>query len=136
MPPYPTNADNQREHPRINLPAMYTLVRARVAGSSKYTWTGHLYDLSVTGMRFELDMPIATGTEIEVRIMLPGKDHTSFRATGKVVRLHSDAEDLGPAIMGLHFDHFRSPMDYHRLLAYIEARGAYRETTQTQKRAA
>ncbi|MFI4861007.1 MAG: PilZ domain-containing protein [Phycisphaerales bacterium JB063] len=116
---------NQRTEPRLKLPAAYTLVRARVVGSSKYTWTGHLYDISASGMRFELDMPLEVDAQIEVRGMLPGKDHTSFRAIGRVVRLHSDAEDLGPAVMGMVFEQFRSPMDYQRLLAYLRARGVY-----------
>lgn len=135
MPSYPMPESNQRTEPRLKLPAMYTLVRAKVVGSTKYTWTGHLYDISVTGMRFELDMPIEPGTQIEVRGMLPGKDHTSFRATGRVVRLHSDEEELGPAVMGMVFDTFRSPMDHQRLLAYIQARGVY-DTPQAIARAA
>ncbi|XAL99709.1 PilZ domain-containing protein [Phycisphaeraceae bacterium D3-23] len=126
---------SQRSEPRLKLPAAYTLVRARVIGSSKYTWTGHLYDISVTGMRFELDMPLDIDAQIEVRGMLPGKDHTSFRATGRVVRLHSDEEDLGPAVMGMMFEQFRSPMDYQRLLAYLRARGVY-EHQEPQARAA
>ena len=71
---------DQRQHPRIKVPAMYTLIRARVQGSSRYNWTGHIYDVSLGGVRFELDMPIEVGTELEIRGMLPGSGHTTFRA--------------------------------------------------------
>ena len=89
---------DQRQHPRIKVPAMYTLIRARVLGSNRYNWTGHIYDVSLGGVRFELDMPIEPGTQLEIRGMLPGAGHTTFRAIGRVVRVHSDASELGPAI--------------------------------------
>ena len=113
---------DQREHPRIKVPAMYTLLRARVLGSNKYTWTGHIYDVSLGGLRFELDMPIEPGTQLELRGMLPGSGHTTFRAIGRVVRVHSDREDRGPVVLGLQFESFQSPMDRERLAEYIEAR--------------
>lgn len=113
---------DQRQHPRIKVPAMYTLIRARVLGSTRYNWTGHIYDVSLSGLRFELDMPIEPGTQLEIRGMLPGAGHTTFRAVGTVARVHSDHETQGPAIMGLQFDAFQSPMDRHRLAQYIDAR--------------
>ncbi|MGB0767000.1 MAG: PilZ domain-containing protein [Phycisphaeraceae bacterium] len=115
---------DQRRHPRVKVPAAYTLVRARVAGSSRYNWTGHIYDVSVGGVRFELDMPVEPGTELELRGVLPGSGHTTFRAKGRVVRRHSDADEPGPAVMALQFDAFQSPMDRHRLSEYIEARSS------------
>lgn len=124
MPKFPvTSAKDLRNHPRLKLPAMYTLLRAKLLGQGRYDLTGHIYDISISGMRFELDQAMEPGTLIEVRSMLPGKDHTTFRATGKIIRLHSDEEDLGPAIMGMTFESFRSPMDYQRLAGYLEARG-------------
>ncbi len=111
-----------RQHPRVKVPAMYTLIRARVQGSSRYNWTGHIYDVSMGGVRFELDMPVEPGTELEIRGMLPGSGHTTFRAIGRVVRIHSDAHEHGPCIMGLQFESFQSPMDRHRLSQYIDAR--------------
>ena len=125
MPAFPAPDTDPSTEPRLKLPAMYTFLRARALGSAKYIWTGHLYDISMSGMRFELDMPIEAGTLIEVRGMLPGKDHTSFRATGRVTRQHSDAEDRGPVVMDMVFDQFRSPLDAQRLLAYLQARGVH-----------
>lgn len=124
MPANPAFGREQRQHPRIKVPAMYTLLRARVVGSSRYTWTGHIYDVSLSGIRFELDMPVEVGTELELRGMLPGGEHTTFRVIGKVARLHSDDDQPGPAVMGLEFESFRSPMDRHRLSQYIDARRA------------
>lgn len=119
---------DQRQHPRIKVPAMYTLIRARVQGSNRYNWTGHIYDVSLGGVRFELDMPIDVGTQLELRGMLPGSGHTTFRATGKVVRIHSDPREPGPAIMALQFQAFQSPMDRHRLAQYIDARAKAQQT--------
>lgn len=119
---------DQRQHPRIKVPAMYTLVRARVVGSEKYTFTGHIYDVSVGGMRIELDMPVEPGTQLEVRGMLPGGGHTTFRALGRVARVHSDAGERGPTILGVQFESFRSPMDRHRLVEYIDARSRAQAT--------
>ena len=107
---------------------MYTLIRARVLGSNRYNWTGHIYDVSLGGLRFELDMPIEPGTELEIRGMLPGSGHTTFRAIGRVVRVHTDESDLGPSIMGLEFESFQSPMDRHRLAQYIDARAKAQQT--------
>ena len=122
MQPSTDHRSDQRQHPRIKVPAMYTLVRARVVGSNRYNWTGHIYDVSVGGIKFELDMPIEPGTQLELRGMLPGGGHTTFRAVGRVVRMHSDADEPGPAVMGLQFESFQSPMDRHRLSEYIDAR--------------
>ncbi|MFN3165814.1 MAG: PilZ domain-containing protein [Phycisphaeraceae bacterium] len=119
---------DQRQHPRIKVPALYTLVRARVLGSEKYTFTGHIYDVSVGGMRMGLDMPVETNTRLEVRGMLPGGGHTTFRAIGRVARIHSDANDRGPVILGVQFESFRSPMDRHRLSQYIAARSRAQAT--------
>lgn len=119
---------DQRQHPRIKVPAMYSLIRARVVGSNRYNWTGHIYDVSLGGVRFELDMPIEPGTQLEIRGMLPGSGHTTFRAVGNVARVHSDADEQGPAIMGLQFESFQSPMDRHRLAEYIDARARAQQT--------
>jgi len=113
---------DQRQHPRIKVPAMYTLVRARIVGSNKYTWTGHIYDVSLGGLRVELDMPMEVGTQLELRGMLPGCGHTTFRAICRVARIHSDAEERGPVVLGLQFESFQSPMDRQRLAEYIDVR--------------
>lgn len=128
MPAISQTSRDQRQYPRIKVPAMYTLIRARILGSTRYNWTGHIYDVSLGGVRFELDMPVEPGTQLEIRGMLPGSGHTTFRAVGRVVRDHSDADNQGPAIMGLAFESFQSPMDRHRLAQYIDARAQAQQT--------
>ncbi|MEM8737430.1 MAG: PilZ domain-containing protein [Planctomycetota bacterium] len=114
---------NARRCPRLKIPAMYSLVRVRPAGTDRYLWTGHIYDVSLSGMRFELDQPLDPGTPVEVRGILPGQEHVTFRAAGRVVRLHDDASDLGPARMGMHFDQFLSEVDQARLTGYLDDHG-------------
>jgi c-di-GMP-binding flagellar brake protein YcgR len=98
---------------------MYTLVRVRPRGDGKYCWTGYIYDISSTGMRFELDSAIEAGAEIEIRAMLPGFPHTTFNATGHVVRRHDDLEERGPIRMGMVFDRFANTNDRRKLEDYL-----------------
>jgi hypothetical protein len=112
--------NDARQAPRLALPPMYTLVRVRPRGEERFCWTGHIYDISASGMRFELDEPLPAGTEIEVRAMLPGYPHTTFNAAGHVVRRHDDPEDLGPARMGMSFDAFSHGGDRRRLEDYLQ----------------
>lgn len=113
-----TNAE-RRESPRYSLPAMYTLVRVRAKGNERYRWIGYIYDISESGMRFELDSALEPGTEIEVRAMLPGFYHTTFQASGRVVRVHDDAGFGGPMRMGMAFESFARDSDKQRLNRYL-----------------
>lgn len=124
MPAYQAHERDLRACPRLKVPAMYTLLRVGLVGAGRYQWSGHIYDVGLSGMRFELDGVLEPGTRIEVRGMLPGGAYTTFRAIGRVVCLHSDAEDQGPATMELAFESFNSPMDYERLSVYLATRGA------------
>lgn len=116
-------ATDTRQFPRLKLPAMYTLIRVKPTGDERFRWTGYIYDISASGMRFELDQALDPGTEVEVRAMLPGAFHTTFHAVGKVVRLHDDAEDRGPMRMGLVFEKFTHHADRRRLHEYLEHSG-------------
>lgn len=107
-----------RHEPRRNLPVMYTLLRVRLTGEHRYRWTGHIYDISLDGMRFEVDEAIEPGTEVEIRALLPGHSHMLFHASGRVVRLHDD-EVVGPTRMGMSFGGFRSTLDRQRLMSYL-----------------
>ncbi|MBB6431065.1 PilZ domain-containing protein [Algisphaera agarilytica] len=112
-----------RRQPRLKIPAMYSLVRVRPAGADRYCWTGHIYDVSLSGMRFELDQPLEPGTDIEVRGILPGQEHVTFQATGKIVRFHDEEPELGPTRMGMVFEQFHSEVDQDRLLGYLGNHG-------------
>ena len=113
-----------RYEPRLKLPPMYTLLRARLVGDTRYRWTGYIYDISIHGMRFELDESLEPGTEIEVRAMLPAGRHATFRATGCVVRIHDEEETrFGPIRMAMRFDTFISQNERERLMRYLETSG-------------
>ncbi|MFA9477318.1 PilZ domain-containing protein [Phycisphaerales bacterium AB-hyl4] len=126
----------QRLHPRLKVPAMYTLMRARLVGDDRYRWTGHIYDISMGGMRFELDELVEPGTEIEFRAMLPGQSQVMFRAVGRVVRLHEPDATEGPVRMGMQFDRFTSMIDQRRLRDYLTARTFAANSVRTTRRAA
>jgi hypothetical protein len=102
---------------------MYTLVRVRPTGKEKFLWTGYIYDVSTSGMRFELDRGLEPGTQVEIRAMLPGASHTTFRASGHIVRRHDDVEERGPVRMGMHFDQFNHPDDRQKLMDYLAVSG-------------
>ncbi|MEQ9453232.1 MAG: PilZ domain-containing protein [Phycisphaeraceae bacterium] len=115
------NQQETRREPRFSIPPMYTLLRARERGHKRYRWTGHIYDISLSGMRFELDSPLPNGQKVEIRGMLPGEHHTTFRATGHVVRQHgAEDNDPGPSRMALSFETFESQIDRRRLSEYLE----------------
>ena len=113
-------ADDARKFQRISLPPMYTFVRLRPPGSRRYPWSGHIYDISESGMRFEVDQIIEPGTEVEVSAMLPGPTHRVLRAHGRVIRVHDDADEPGPIRMALAFSGFHRPADHQQLTAYLD----------------
>ncbi len=118
----PSRSDSRRSH-RVKLPAMYTLVRVKPAGTERFRWTGYIYDISSSGMRFELDAPVDPGIRLEVKAMLPGNEHTTIRALGTVVRIHDDDQLPGPTRMGMTFDRFIEE-DQVRLHRYLAAAAA------------
>jgi len=111
-----------RQFPRLSLPAMYTLIRVRTKGETRFNQTGYIYDISQTGLRFELDDGILPGTEIEFRALLPGSQTTTFSASGRTVRMHDDIDEPGPVRMGLVFDQFKTVIDREKLHGYLDRR--------------
>ena len=124
---------SRRTEPRLKMPTMYTLVRVRVPGDEHYRWIGHIYDLSLSGMRFEIDEALAPGTEVEIRAMLPGHRHTIFRATGQIVRQHDDHPGIAPVRMAMRFDRFHNSIDHYRLANYLATAGLKRTTAATSR---
>jgi len=123
MTPQVQSVAEARQHPRLKLPAMYTLVRVRPRGQTRYRWTGYAYDVSASGLRFELDERLDTGAEVDVRVLLPGRQHVVFNALGRIVRLHDDDGTPGPVRMGLTFDQFPQESERQRLHAYLTDAG-------------
>lgn len=112
-------APDPRRFPRLKLPPMYTLIRVKPHGDEAYLWTGHIYDVSESGIRFELDQSLAPGTRVDVRAMLPGARHATFEATGRVVRIHDEWDHFGPSRMGLIIEQFSDTDSEEQLKSYL-----------------
>lgn len=108
-----------RLSPRFALPPMYTLVRVKLDGEDRFLRSGHAYDISNSGMRFELDEPLPPGTRVTVKAMLPGPAPVCFTATGAIVRLHDDSPEPGPARMAICFETFGPITDQTKLNQYL-----------------
>lgn len=117
-----TNPSNLRAHPRRSVPAMYSLVRVKPKGAKRYPWTGYVYDVSLGGMRFELDDKLEPGTEVEVRAMIPFDRQMTINATGTVVRMHDDSDEVGPVRMGLNFTEFKTDNDRRKVDDFVNQR--------------
>lgn len=110
-----------RHEPRVSVCPMYSDVRARPKGERRYRWTGHVYDVSRSGMRFEFDEAIEPGTAIEVRLALPGLGREPIRVSGRVVRICEEDDEPGPVRMAMTFAAFRGAEDARRLDRYLSA---------------
>ncbi len=75
---------------------------------------GHLYDISVTGVRFDLDDPLEEGASVTMEIHLPGLSK-AIRTKGKIVRVYDEDGDAGPKRMAATLGSFHSPEDATRL---------------------
>lgn len=116
------NGRERRQHARYLLPSMYTQVEARPLDSDEYKWSGHAYDISEGGMRFELDTPIEPGTTVAVRIQLPGSNSLSWADRRPVYIFatvvwveQDDLDQPGPVRMACVFNRFVLPGDQQRL---------------------
>jgi len=117
---------DRRRGARMRLRPMYTSVRLGVVTAKQGAGAaggpgraeGHAYDISATGVRIELDEPLAVGDEVDLRIDLPGATG-DIGAKAKVVWVAQASDDPGPRRMALRFTMFRSMLDRHRLTACI-----------------
>jgi hypothetical protein len=110
---------------RYTLPATYTPVAVRMIDEGRFRWTGHAYDISEGGMRFELDRALQPGTVVVVRITLPGmgreaQDGGSVFAFGNIVWLE-DEDDPAPYRMAAVFTRFAQEGDRERLLSHLNS---------------
>lgn len=108
-----------RQNIRLKLSAMYTVIRVRPHGTRRYCWSGHVYDIRETGLRFEVDSTLALGTLVDVQVTLPGPGSTTVKLSGRIVRYHDDPEDRGPVRMGMAVDSFATRSDFRRWLDYL-----------------
>ncbi|TVQ30883.1 MAG: PilZ domain-containing protein [Phycisphaeraceae bacterium] len=102
---------DRRLHTRYSLPAMYWAVKVRPLDSDEFLWEGHAYDISVGGVRFELDRGIEPGTPVAMQIEPP---HAAVAGTterravfvfANVVWLE-DEDEPGPVRMAAVFSRF------------------------------
>lgn len=82
---------------------------------------GHGYDVSMSGMRFEIDEELPKGSEVAIDLYPPA-DTQPIRMRGTVVRVFSSDDDPGPRRMAVQFTSFATPRDRERLAARLEAR--------------
>ncbi len=116
----PQSAVDRRAADRFSPQVGYSRVVVSVdkPDHSHDEFEGHAYDVSVSGLRFELDEPLEEGTPIEVELHLPGMLQ-SIRSTGRVVRVLDELDDVGPQRMAVTFRSFSSPLDASRLTKHL-----------------
>jgi len=116
----PMKRDDDRRYPRKAVQPGYGWVTVSCGGRS---YEGHIYDISMGGMRFELDDAVPAGAAVQVRMHLPTgeADAPAINARGKVVRFH-DPDELGPVRMGLAFTALAGATDRKALLAFLNRR--------------
>ncbi len=119
---------NRRAHTRYAVPSYYTGVAVRAADAEGFHLDGHAYDLSIGGMRFELDEALEPGSRIVCRIELPcgatedAVDHWDVFVSATVVWIEpDDLEQPGPVRMACVFNTFANVEDERRLERRLDA---------------
>ncbi len=93
---------DRREFERFTVPPMYSSIQ--IVRRGRFS-EGHLYNVSLGGMRFELDRALTKGAEVDVDFTLPGcADHICAKA--RVVRVFAKDDDPGPRRMAVEFESF------------------------------
>jgi hypothetical protein len=124
-----TPADRRR-HQRYVLQPMYAPIAVRFLDSERFTVEGHAYDISVGGIRFELDRAVEPGTQVAMQITLPETDSgqigpgRSVFVFANIVWLE-DEDEPGPARMAAVFAGFARAGDEQRLQRIFKS-GRYR----------
>jgi len=113
---------NRRREQRYGLAPGYGSVAVRRLDSGE-VMHGHAYDISVTGIRVELDERLTPGEQVQLWIDF-GDAQIATRS--KVVWQFDSADDPGPVRLALDFADSISPDDRTRLLAYIANVGILR----------
>ncbi len=117
---------DRRRHVRFKVPPMYTSVTARhTDGDEIREFLGHAYDVSASGVRIELDEPLALGASVALCIELPCSDEHVY-ACADVVWIADPEDDPGPRRIALRFTEFLSPADEEQLVSYL-GRGHLRQ---------
>ena len=116
----PGKQQTRREFERIRVQPMYTAVTACTsAQDNPRRLQGHVYDISESGVRIELDDALEPGQIVTLHLDLPGAD-AAVEAAASVVWVHDDQDDPGPRRMALKFTEFQNRSDRNRLVDYID----------------
>ncbi len=111
-------APNRRAIDRFRLHPMYTRVVVFRAVTD-VPMEGHAYDISLGGMRYELDEALPPGTHIDLEIQFPGTT-TPIRGSGQVVRVFDHSDDPGPRRQAVRLDRFSTELDRQTLARLID----------------
>ncbi len=114
--------DNRRQEQRYGLVPGYCSVAVRRLDCGE-VMHGHAYDISVTGIRVELDERLTPGEQVQLWIDF---GDTRITTRSRVVWQFDAADDPGPLRLALDFGEAISPADRNRLLAYIANVGILR----------
>jgi hypothetical protein len=104
-------AEDRREMPRFTVDPMYSSVTVRPAaghgrkGFARRPLDGHVYEVSMGGLRFELDRPLRRNAAVEIDLTLPGCEQ-EIHAHGRIVRVFDELDDPGPRRMAVEFESF------------------------------
>ena len=115
----PDKQQTRREFQRIRVQPMYTAVTACAGAQDNARLMGHVYDISESGVRIELDNAIDPGELVTLQLDLPGID-AAVQAAASVVWVHDDQDDPGPRRMALKFTEFLNRSDRNRLVDFID----------------
>lgn len=116
-----TNRDtiNRRRCERFALPPMYTTITVWVGGDPG-PLHGHAYDISESGVRFELDERLKPGSQVSLAISLPGQVEP-VSARGRIIWCFDADDDPGPARMAVELDGFADEANHERLMDFLGA---------------
>ncbi len=123
-------APNRRASDRFRLHPAYTRVAVTpaarpVSGATELgvgaPMEGHAYNISLTGLRFELDEALPPGLEVLLELFIAG-DPQTIRLRGTVVRIFDAEDDPGPRRMAVHFSTFESEAEREHLVRRIAER--------------
>jgi len=109
---------------------MYAPLSVRMLDSEQFNLDGHAYDISEGGIRFELDRPIAPGTQVAMQITLPTSGASDI-GPGRSVFVFAnvvwmeDEDEPGPCRMAAVFCYFARVGDQERLHKQFKS-GQYR----------
>ena len=116
----PGQDKKRRGHERIRMQPMYTAVTACLSDrGDDLRLEGHVYDISMGGVRIELDRPLDPGEIVALQLLLPGTQ-SPVQASASVVWVHDEDDDPGPRRMALQFTEFPNNADRDRLGDYID----------------